>query len=268
MKRFRKMKNKEDFYIAFIYLLVACAILANYSQLMALKYRAGNFHFGEMILILCNDSYTGYFTFPFLLGFVLMIQSPVEPNIFFAISRYPSRQAFYRKKHCKVVKNVLTYVFSICIFSMIVGFGDSTFDRGVSTAAKKYFELYFFGQLESNVLLLEIIKTILLQVLLLYFFSLLHALLTQFRIPQALVFVVYTGVQLSMAGMTLGLLGEGLRPFSLFSLAGSVYEAGGNFIGRLGILASIDAILLFLNFKIFEGKDLVLPKGSKQYQNE
>lgn len=86
MKKFKDLENKNEIYISFIYLLVACAILANFSQLIVLKYKFGNFNFGEMILIMFNDSYTGYFTFPFLLGFVLMIQSPVEQNIFFTLT--------------------------------------------------------------------------------------------------------------------------------------------------------------------------------------
>lgn len=87
MKKFKELKNKEDFYIGFIYLLVAFAILANFSQLIVLKYKFGNFHFGELILIMFNDSYTGYFAFPFLLAFIMMLQSPVEQNIFFVLSR-------------------------------------------------------------------------------------------------------------------------------------------------------------------------------------
>ena len=71
-----------------------------------------------------------------------------------------------------------------------------------------------------------------------------------------------------MAGSTLGFLGEHLRPFSLFSISGSVYGYGINFISRCGILVFVDAMLLLLNFKIFENKDITLPKGSKQYQNE
>ena len=43
MKKFKELKNKEDFYIGFIYLLVAFAILANFSQLIVLKYKFGNF---------------------------------------------------------------------------------------------------------------------------------------------------------------------------------------------------------------------------------
>lgn len=268
MKKFKGLKNKEDFYIGFIYLLVACAILANFSQLIGLKYKFGNFNFGEMILIMFNDSYTGYFTFPFLLGFVLMIQSPVEQNIFFALTRYSNRKEFYKNKHVKVIKSVICYVLSICAFSIIVGIGDTGFDMSISIATKKFLEIYLFGNFETNMLILEIIKIIVLQTLLLYFFSLVHAFLTQFRISQSVVFIIYTSIMIVMAGMSLGYLGEQLKAFSLFSIAGSVYEYGINFFSRLGILAFIDLILILLNFKIFENKDIMLPKGSKQYQNE
>ena len=133
---------------------------------------------------------------------------------------------------------------------------------------KKFSETYLFGNFETNIVIYEIGKIIILQGLLLYFFSLLHALLTQFRISQSLVFVIYTGILIIMAGSTLGFLGEHLRAFSLFSISGSVYGYGINFIGRCGILVFVDAMLLLLNFKIFENKDIALPKGSKQYQNE
>ena len=151
---------------------------------------------------------------------------------------------------------MIYYVVSICIFSTIVGIGDSNFGIGISTATKKFSETYLFGNFETNIVIYEIGKIIILQGLLLYFFSLLHALLTQFRISQSLVFVIYTGILIIMAGSTLGFLGEHLRQFSLF------------FIGRCGILVFVDAMLLLLNFKIFENKDIALPKGSKQYQNE
>lgn len=268
MKKFKELKNKDDFYIAFIYLLVACAILANFSQLIVLKYKFGNFNFGEMILIMFNDSYTGYFSFPFLLGFVLMVQSPVEQNIFFTLTRYSYRKEFYKNKHLKVIKSLICYVLSICAFSIIVGIGNADFDMRISKATRKFSEIYLFGNFETNMLILEIIKIICLQGLLMYFFSLVHALLTQFRMSQSIVFVIYTSIMIIMAGMTLGFLGEPLKAFSLFSIAGSVYEYGINFVSRFGILAFIDVILILLNFKIFENKDIMLPKGSKQYQNE
>lgn len=91
--------------------------------MIVLKYKFGNFNFGEMILIMLNDSYTGYFTFPFLLGFILMIQSPVEQNIFFTITRYSNRNEFYKVKHIKILKNVFYYITSICVFSLLVGIG-------------------------------------------------------------------------------------------------------------------------------------------------
>lgn len=268
MKRFKELKNKEELYISFILLLVAGAILANFSQMILLKYKFGNFNFGEMILIMLNDSYTGYFTFPFLLGFILTIQSPIEQNIFFIITRYSNRNEFYKIKHLKVLKSVMYYIISICTFSLLVGIGNSNFDISISRATQKFSEIYLFGNFETNVLIFEIIKILILQVLLLYFFSLTHALLTQFRISQSAVFVIYTGILIIMAGMTLGFFGETCKAISLFSISSSVYPYDINFIGRFGILLFIDMVLVLLNFKIFEKKDINLPKGSKQYQNE
>lgn len=268
MKKYKFLKNKSNIYIIFIYLLVAGSILASFSQLIDFKYKYGNFNFGEMILLMFNDSYTGYFTFPFLLGFILMIQSPVEQNIFFTITRYTNRKEFYKNKHKKVIKSILAYVAFICLFCLIVGIGSSNLGFNISQATKEFAQIYLLGDFETNNLILEIFKLVILQALLLYFFSLVHALLIQFRISQALVFVIYTGILIIAAGMSLGFFGDVIKDFSLYSLASSINGRGIKFIYRLLVLACIDLLLLISNFKIFENKDINLPKGSKQYQNE
>lgn len=268
MKKYKDLKNKSEIYIIFLYLLVTGSILASFSQLISFKYRYGNFNFGEIILIMFNDSYTGYFTFPFLLGFILMLQSPVEQNIFFTLTRYTNRKEFYKVKHTKVIKSLLAYVGCICLFCLIVGIGSSNFGLNISQATKEFAYIYLLVNFETNNLILEIFKLVILEALLLYFFALVHALLIQFRISQALVFVIYTSLLIIAAGMSLGFFGEMIRDFSLFSLASSINRRGIKFIYRLGVLSGIDLILLILNFKIFENKDINLPKGSKEYQNE
>lgn len=264
----KKYKDLKKFYIISIYLLVAGSILASFSQLLSFKYKYGNFNFGEMILIMFNDSYTGYFTFPFLLGFILMIQSPVEQNIFFTLTRYTNRKEFYKNKHTKVIKSLLAYVACICLFCLIVGIGSSNFGFNISQASKEFANLYLLGNFETNNIILEIFKLVILQASLLYFFALIHDLLIQFRISQSLVFVIYTSILSIAAGMSLGFFGEVIKDFSLYSLASSINGRGIKFIYRLGVLTGIDLILLILNFKIFENKDISLPKGSKEYQNE
>lgn len=268
MKKYKDLKNKSEIYIIFLYLLVTGSILASFSQLISFKYRSGNFNFGEIILIMFNDSYTGYFTFPFLLGFILMLQSPVEQNIFFTLTRYTNRKEFYKVKHTKVIKSLLAYVACICLFCLLVGIGSSNFGFSISQAGKEFANLYLLGNFETNNLILEIFKLVILETLLLYFFALVHAFLIQFRISQSLVFVIYTGILIIAAGMSLGFFGDVIKDFSLFSLASSINGRGIKFIYRLGVLTGIDLILLILNFKIFENKDINLPKGSKEYQNE
>lgn len=260
----KKYKDLKTFYIIFIYLLVAGSILASFSQLISFKYKYGNFNFGEMILIMFNDSYTGYFTFPFLLGFILMIQSPVEQNIFFTLTRYTNRKEFYKNKHTKVIKSLLVHVACICLFCLIVGIGSSNFGFNISQATKEFANLYLLGNFETNNLILEIFKLVILEALLLYFFALVHALLIQFRISQSLVFVINTGILIIAAGMSLRFFGDVVKDFSLFSLASSINGRWIKFIYRLGVLTGIDLILLILNFKIFENKDISLPKGSKE----
>lgn len=268
MKKYKNLKNKSEIYIIFIYLLVAGSILVNFTQLITFKYKYGNFNFGELILLMFNDSYTGYFTFPFLLGFILMIQSPVEKNIFFTLTRYTNRKEFYKDKHTKVIKSLLAYVDWICLFCLIVGLESSNFGLNISQPTKEFAKIYLLGNFETNNLILELFKLIILQALLLYFFSLVHALLIQFRLSQALVFVLYTSILIIAAGMNLGFFGEMVKDFSLYSLASSINGRGIKFIYRLLVLAGIDLLLLILNFKLFENKDITLPKGSKQYQNE
>ncbi|MBZ2385746.1 hypothetical protein K8P03_00195 [Anaerococcus murdochii] len=268
MKKYKDLKNKSEIYIIFLYLLVTGSILASFSQLISFKYRSGNFNFGEIILIMFNDSYTGYFTFPFLLGFILMLQSPVEQNIFFTLTRYTNRKEFYKVKHTKVIKSLLAYVACICLFCLIVGIGSSKFGFNISQTTKEFANIYLLGNFETNNLILEIFKLVSLEALLLYFFALVHGFLIQFRIPQALVFVIYTSLLIIAAGMSLGFFGDEIKDFSLFSLASSINGRGIKFIYRLGVLTGIDLILLILNFKIFENKDINLPKGSKEYQNE
>lgn len=268
MKKYKGLRNKKDIYISFIYLLLACAILASFSQLTSLAYRYGNFNFGELIIIMFNDSYTGYFTFPFLLGFILIIESPVEQNIMFTLTRYPSRKLYYKEKHLKIMRSVLSYIAIICLFCIIIGIYNSNFSNNISMATRSFANIYLFEDIETDNLIFEIVKIIILQSLLFYFFSLVHTLLTQFKISQSMVFIIYTGIQIIMAGISLGFMGERIKPFSLFSISSSVYGYGLMFIHRLLILITIDFLLLIINFKIFEHKDIVLAKGSKQYQNE
>lgn len=193
-----------------------------------------------------------------------MIQSPVEQNIFFTLTRYTNRKEFYKNKHTKVIKSLLDYVACICLFCLIVGIGSSNFGFNISQATKEFANLYLLGNFETNNLILEIFKLVILEALLLYFFALVHALLIQFRISQSLVFVINTGILIIAAGMSLRFFGDVVKDFSLFSLASSINGRWIKFIYRLGVLTGIDLILLILNFKIFENKDISLPKGSKE----
>lgn len=266
------MKNfnifKKDFYINFIYFLLASSILANFSQIIMFKYKFGNFNLGELIIIMFNDSYTGYFTFPFLLLFILMIESPIEENIFFLLVRFDSRKHFYKHKHNKVIKILVLYLIFICLFSIITNIVNFNIGNNISLATIKFAEIYLSGHFETNNLILEILKIIILQGLLLYLFTLMYLFLTQFKISQSLVFIIYTTVLIIMAGMSLGFFGKYLKQFSVFYLASSINNHNISFVTRLILFILIDLMLFLLNFKIFKIKDISLPKGSKQYQNE
>lgn len=268
MKKFNTTSKKQDLYLGIICLLAGFAILANFFQLLPLKHQYGSFNFGETILIMLNDSYTGFFTFPFLLSFFLMVLAPKEQNIFFLLTRFKSRREYLKVKHTGILKNVLFYYACICLFSIIVGISSSRFGTGISDATKEYAKIYLLGEFASNSLIWEVIKIIILQGLLLYFFTMVHLVLNQLNLSQVLVFIIYTTILILNAGLGLGYFGNKLEPFSVYVLAGSICNYGLGFGLRLAILATIDLILLVLYYGIFEKKDIVLPKGNKQYQNE
>lgn len=268
MKEYNKISKKQDIYIGIICLLAGLAILASLSQLIPLKHLYGRFNHGEMILIMLNDSYTGYFAFPFLLSFLLMVLTPKEQNIFFTLTRYNSRREYIKKKHKTILKNLLFFGGCICLFSVIVGIGTSQFGTGISEATREYAKVYLLGEFATNSLIWEIVKIIILYGLLLYFFTMIHLVLNQLNLSQGFVFIVYVTVLIINAGIALGFLGKSLKPFSIFVLSGSVYIDGLNFGLQALILSVIDLLLLILYCGVFEKKDIVMPKGNKQYQNE
>lgn len=268
MKKRDRALNKQDIYLGAICLLAGGAILANLSQLIPLKHLYGSFHHGEMILIMLNDSYTGYFTFPFLLSFFLMVLTPKEQNIYFLLTRFRSRRDYTKAKLTGILKNVLFYYLCICLFSFIAGIGNSRFGTDVSEAAKEYARIYLLGEFASSTLIWEVAKILVLQGLLLCFFTMVFLVISQLNLSQVLVFIIYTAVLILNAGSGLGFFGESIEPFSIFVLTSSIYKYGLNFGVRAFILVGIDLLLLISYYLIFEKKDIVLPKGSKQYQNE
>lgn len=90
-----------------------------------------------------NDSYTGYFTFPFFIRVYINDSIiPVEQNIFFTITRYSNRNEFYKVKHIKILENVFYYITSICVF--LVGIGNSAFSNSISRATQNFFKKYIY----------------------------------------------------------------------------------------------------------------------------
>lgn len=140
----------------------------------------------------------------------------------------------FRMQNINIVKNLLDYLACICLFCLIVGIGFSNFGLNISQASKEFANLYFLENFETNNLILEIFKLVILEALLLYFFSLVHGFLIQFRISQALVFVIYTSILIIAAGMSLGFFfwGEWLGIFPYYSLASSINNRGIKFIYR------------------------------------
>lgn len=268
MKRYNETTKKQQIYLGMVYLFAGCSMLANLSQLLPLKHLYGEFHHGEMILIMLNDSYTGIFAFPFLLSFLLMVLTPREPNLFFLLTRFKSRRAYIRAKLSSVFKHVLFYYVCICLFSSIVGIGSSQFGTGISDATRAYADQYLLGTFATNSLIWEMVKIALLQGALLFFFTMVYLVLNQANLSQVFAFIVYTMILTLNAGVALGFFGAALEPFSIYALAGSVYNGGLGFGLRWLILAGIDVALLVLYCGIFEKKDVVMPKGNKQYQNE
>lgn len=93
MKNFRLKIQRQAKWICVIFALTLFAILANMSQTVSLT--LDHFHYGEMILVMFNDSYTGYYVFPFLLGFLIPSLFRLDQNISFQLMRYGTRQRYY-----------------------------------------------------------------------------------------------------------------------------------------------------------------------------
>ena len=69
---------------------------------------------------------------------------------------------------------------------------------------QKFSETYLFGIFETNIVIYEMGKIIILQGLFAIFLFSAPCTFKQFRISQSLVFIIYTGTLIIMAGSTLG----------------------------------------------------------------
>ncbi len=268
MKLSNKFVNKRELYILVIYFFVASVILINFNQSFVFEKMYGGFNFGEMIFIMFNDSYTGYYTFIFMLSFIMLILVPKESNIVLKITRYENRKQYYLKRHNFIVWQVLKYFIVICACCFLIGIINFNFSLNMSTSLKKYAEVNFGGVFQTDNLWVELLKTLILQMMVFYFFVSIHLLLNNFRLSQALIFTIYAFIHFNMAGIALGYFGESLKVFSVFTIGGSIYNFNQSFLGKFAILFCIDALLAIISFVMFLKIDISLPKGSKQYQNE
>lgn len=266
MKNFRLKARKQIKWLCVVFVLTLAAILANMSQTISIT--QDSFHFGEMILVMFNDSYTGYYVFPFLLGFILPGLFSLDQNISFQLIRYGTRQKYYYNSVRNLVFVVLLYISTIVIFSFLSGFGNSEWSFMISDAFHAYSKLYLYGQPDTSYLLFEVIKTILLHFELFLFYALLqYCLLQLFRI-KVISFLVYNGLVFVIAAMAVGFFGTTGERLSINSLAGMVYPENIGYIFRLTILMVIDFALVFVGRSIVVRRDISLSKGNKQYQEE
>lgn len=260
--------SKKDIYILCIYFLTGCSILASFAQWTGFTNNFGNFNVGELVLVMFNDSYTGCFVFTFLFFFIITLFMPREQNIYFKIVRYKNKRAYFMQKQRLILKNLTIYISIIITFSIIIGFVNAKFSLTISSSLQKFSEMYFEGNFESNNLIVEIIKATVGKFLLLYFFALVYLLLSNFKISVSISLCINTCIMVAMTASFLGGFGSFWNSISLFSLAGSIYSFGISFFNRILILLAIDILLFIINFKVFLAKDITLPKGNKQYQNE
>ncbi len=268
MKKCSPAKIRNELYLFIIYFLTGCSILASFSQFISLSNKFGAFNIGELILIMFNDSYTGCFAFTFLYFFIVVLLLPVEQNIYYKIIRYGNRIEYFIEKQKIILINLIVYITVIVIFSILIGAVNSNLDIYISQSTQKFSELYLQGKFESDNLIIEILKIIFSKFLLLYFFASIHLFLSNFKIPLSISFCINTSIMVIMIAMFLGYFGDfGIR-MSLFSLSGSIYPFGFGFFQRILILILIDITFFIINLKIFQIKDIILPKGNKQYQNE
>lgn len=85
---------------------------------------------------------------------------------------------------------------------------------------------------------------------------------------KAVSFLLYNGLVFVIAAMAVGFFGHLGEVFSINMIAGIVYPGKTGFVGRMAILAVLDFSLLFIGRYVFVHRDISLPKGNKQYQEE
>lgn len=261
------MKSKKVFSFL-IYSFTGLVLLFSLSQVVGIISKYGKFSYGELTAYFLNDSYTGFFTFPFCLGALLVNQTQKESNLYFIMSRYKSRIVYILKRisNCSII--ALKYYAIILFLSILSCISNSLFNSKTSDAFQELAKTFttkpatisksvFSTALQSGLAYLMVI------IILVLFFLL----LTQTKLNGAAIFAVFSVTIMINAFACLGFFGNIFSNANLFALLLSL-QSTHHFslevlIGICGIL-----LLLSLNILLICKRDLVLPKSNKNYETE
>lgn len=266
MKSFDAKLQNQGKWIWLIFFLVIASILANMSQ--AITVSRTKFHFGEMILIMLNDSYTGFYAFPFLFGFLISGLFQQDTNIYYQIIRYRNKKQLFNETMWNLLRITFMFLGAIILFSFLAGCGNSGWGVALSDAFNTYTEAYLGGIPKAKCVGINVVETVFMHVLLFLFYALFQYILIQTFSVKTISFLIYNVSIFLFGAMSLGYFGTSGEKISVNSIAGLVYKGRANLCERMLLLLVLDLIMYFMNRYIFVNKDISLPKGNKQYQEE
>lgn len=264
MKNFSE-KNKKIRYLA--YILTVIIIVVSSIQVLSFTPAGLNFNLGEYIIVNFADSYTSYYSFPFLFGLYLILNNIEEPNFIHYINRYSKRSNFIRDKLYANMVELIKYISLITVFSMFY----SIFNLGFSLKPSKALEDYF-SRFDKSIFfdnnLIYIFSSIVFYVLIFTIFINLILLLSQTRMNIGLQIGVYTFFIILLSIMSLGAFGEVIRKYSIFYILSPMRDSGLEYVFSILYGLVLNLLLYKFNIFIFNRRELVMPKGNKIYQNE
>lgn len=260
-------KDIKTIYIYAMYFISALVILFSLSYKLPYVTKNESFNYLEHILINLTDSYMAYYSFPFLLGFFLIMKNVRKQNIYYVLTRYESRNKYYFNLYIENLKGIIKYLLIIVILSLLSGFGNSKLFFEYSDSYYRYVIESGDVKLYINILF-AVFFIIILYFLLLAIFLNLIFLLNHTKLSvgwMSFIFVIFIILN-SITG--LGAFGETLSQISIFSVLLKLSNSYLVNIFKVLIGITINAILICINFYIFNRREIIMPKGNKVYQNE
>lgn len=260
-------KDIKTLYIYIMYLISALVILFSLSYKIPYVSKYDSFNYLEHIIINLTDSYMAYYSFPFLLGFFLIMKNVRKQNIYYVMTRYENRSKYYLNLYVENLKEIIKYLVVIVILSLLSGFGNSKLFFEYSNSFYSYVVESGDVKLSINILF-TVCFIIILYFLLLFTLLNLIFLLNHTKLSVGWISFIFVMFIILNAITSLGAFGESLSKISIFSV---LLKLSTNYLGNffkllLGI--TLNSVLIYINFYIFNRREIIMPKGNKVYQNE